>query len=296
MTPALLISVLGITAALSWGTSDFLCAKSAKIVGPILASALINILGAVTFIIVYILFWHPNIQITGSALAFAVVAGVFLSLGAIAFFVGIGEGPVSIVSPVASTYPLITTLLALAVFHASLDSREVTGILLVIVGVTAASGLLNWRKSNRKVTRGPAFAMLAALGWGIGFALLAQAIKRVDWPIATMFEFVIVAITFLLLVPFIKGDEIISRPTIYAGLKNKFVIGAGLIQLLGGIALNVGISRSTASGGAIIIAISACYPILTIFLALKHFNEKVKYISLAGAFVGIAGVVILSLG
>lgn len=48
--------------------------------------------------------------------------------------------------------------------------------------------------------------------------------------------------------------------------------------------------------GAVVTAISAWDPILTIFLALKYFDERVKILPLAGAFVGIIGVVVLSLG
>ena len=296
MTPALLVTLLGISAALAWGISDFFAAKSAKAVGPILASALVNILGILVFVIVYVLFLHPNIEITKTAIVFAASSGVFLALGAVSFFIGLGAGPVSLVSPISSTYPLVTTLLALAVFHAHLTAREMVGIFLVVLGITAASGLLSLQKSKRKVTKGPAFALLAALGWGIGFALLAQAINRADWKIVSIVEFALVTVTFLILVPLIKGDEVISRSTIYKGLRNKFVIGASIIQLLGVLALNVGISKSAATGGAVIIAISAVYPVLTIFLALKHFNERVKFIPLLGAFLGIAGVVVLSLG
>jgi drug/metabolite transporter (DMT)-like permease len=170
------------------------------------------------------------------------------------------------------------------------------GILLVVLGIIAASGLLTLKKSKRKISRGPAFALFAALVWGIGFALLAQAIKSGDWQIVSVVEFSFVTITLLVLIPFIKGTEVISLETVKQGFLSKFVLGASLIQLLGVVALNLGISKSTASGGAVITAISACYPILTIFLALKHFEEEVKVVPLLGAFVGIFGVVILSFG
>lgn len=296
MNASVLVGLLGITAAVSWGISDFFAAKSAKSIGAILASALVNIVGALTFIIVYILFLHPQVNLTWSGFSYAAASGIFLSFGAASFFVGLEAGPVSIVSPLTSTYPLITTILALLVFHAHLSSVEIVGIVLTMLGITAASGLLTAKGSKHSITKGPAFALLTALMWGIGFALLAQAIKRINWQPTSFIEFVSVSITFLLLIPFVKGKEVVSKETIVRGIKNQFVIGASIIQLLGVIALDIGISKSTASGGAVITAISACYPVLTIFLALKHFGEKVKLIPICGAFIGIAGVVILSLG
>lgn len=296
MDTAAVVALLGITAAISWGVSDFFAAKSAKSIGPILAANLVNISGAVIFLIIYVLFLRSNVTITQAGFLYAAVGGTIFSVGASAFFVGLDAGPVSIVSPLTSMYPLATTALALLVFQAQLMSREIVGIILTILGIMAASGLLTLEKSKRRITRGPAFALIAALTWGIGFALFAQAVKRLGWQTALLIDSVFVSTAMLALTPFIKGKEVITLYSIKDGLRNKFVLSASIIQLVGVLTLSVGISRSTATGGAIVTAISACYPILTIFLALKHFHEKVRLIPLTGAFVGVIGVIVLALG
>jgi drug/metabolite transporter (DMT)-like permease len=76
--------------------------------------------------------------------------------------------------------------------------------------------------------------------------------------------------------------------------QNKFVLGAATIQLVGAIAINVGLEYETASG-AIITAISAMYPILTMALALAGLKEKVTRPAIAGALISVFGVVALSL-
>jgi len=44
------------------------------------------------------------------------------------------------------------------------------------------------------------------------------------------------------------------------------------------------------------IAVSACYPAITVALALRHFKESVHWVQLGGAAVSVAGVVLLSIG
>jgi drug/metabolite transporter (DMT)-like permease len=120
--------------------------------------------------------------------------------------------------------------------------------------------------------------------------------RSLNWELVSLLEFSSVSLMLLLLMPFIRGQEVVSVTTIRRGLRSPVVIGAAVIQLLGVLALNIGLARSTANGGAIVTAISACYPILTIFLALKHFRKRVKLLPFTGALVGIVGVVVLSLG
>jgi transporter family protein len=292
----ILVAVLGVTVAISWGVADFFAAKATKKVGSILAVMLVTVIAALVYGIVYALLLRSHHSLSLTGLAYTAVSGIFIALGGIALFIGFEAGPVSIVSPLTSMYPLMTTLFALVIFHASLTAKDLIGIVLIVIGVMVASGLLAARIMKRGIGKGPVFALLAAVTWGVGFTLLAQAVKRGDWQLVTAVQYVFGALTVVAVVPFIKGEEVISLKTIGKGLSNKFVLGAGIVEIFGYIALSVGISKSTASSGAIVTAISACYPLLTIFLALKHFDEEAKLVPLLGAFVGIAGVVMLSLG
>jgi drug/metabolite transporter (DMT)-like permease len=148
---------------------------------------------------------------------------------------------------------------------------------------------------SRKMRRGSAFALLTALSWGFGFALMAEAIARIGWHFATLLEFDVELIAYAIALPFIKSGEVISRKTLREGLTNKFVLGAGFVQLIGVLAVNIGISKSSANAGTIVTAISSCYPIITIALALKHFKEKIGFVPLTGAVLGILGIVVLSI-
>lgn len=287
----------GLGAAVAWGFSDYLAAHASKKLGPILAASVDNVLGAVLFTFVYFLFLAPAVHpaVTMSAASEAIAAGIFLAFAMAAFYRGLEAGPVSIVSPLGSMYPLITTLIAVTVFGASLAAGQAVGIVMILAGVLLASGLTDWRKSKRTSLRvGPRFALIAAVLWGISFSLQAQAVHKLGWQIATLFSYYALTLTYVIITPIVKGDEEISVRTIRASLTNKYIIGATILGSVGLLALNIGISEDTSSG-ALVAALSATYPIITVILALTHFKEHVKFVSLAGAALGVAGVVVLSL-
>lgn len=285
----------GIAAAAAWGFSDFLSAKSAKLIGPITALVAADLLGTLILTVLYVLFLRTHVPFTLPAFGYAFVAGAVLSLGEMLFFLALNVGPVSIVSPLSSAYPLITTLVAVLGFKAKLSSVQLFAILLITAGILLATELVAPRKGERKALKGPLLALGAALLFGAGNAFSAQAINILGWQFGSLVEFISATACILAIVPFIKGDERISFRTVARGFGNTAVLGTSALGCVGAIALNVGFSASPASGGAFVTAISACSPLLTVFLALRHFKEHVAFIPLLGACAAVIGIVILSL-
>ena len=295
ISDSLLVTLLGLSAAIAWGFSDFLCAKASKNLGPITASLLVNLVGAAGFGILYLVFMHPQLHLTAAGFWYAFGAGMVLTLGSLCFFKSLAIGPVSLVSPIGGAYPLVTTALALFAFHATLSRQQLIGIACIMIGLLLAAEIISNEKIFKRVGAGPAWGLMTALVWGTGFALLAQGIQRLGWQVASLIEFGGVLVLLAVIIPFVRSSEAITFTKLRRLSTNKYIVGAGLIQLLGVIALNNGISVE-ASSGAIVTAISACYPILTVFLALRSFKENVKLIPLLGGFISIFGVVVLTLG
>ena len=296
MNSAIVVVLLGVLTAVSWGVSDFLCAKSAKAAGPVTAAVVVNTLSLAAFAVLYMVLFRGEGKVSGAGIGLAVASGVVIAAGTALFFVALAAGPVSIVSPLTSVYPFVTTVVALMIFRAHLSGRELVGVILVLAGVMAASGLLTTGRPAQKVTKGPALALLTAVLWGIGYALLAQAMKQLGWQTATLVELACIAGVLLVALPFVRGKEVLAFRVVAHVAGSKTVLSAAAIQLLGVLAFNAGLARSGASGGAVVTAVSACYPILTIILSLKHFQEEIRLVALAGACAGIVGVVVLSLG
>lgn len=289
----LLVATFGLIAAIGWGVGDFVGAKAAKTLGPIMSTFIINAIGSVAFGLVFLVFWRDTYEMTSAAFWYAVGAGSAITLGAIAFYKGLKAGPVSLVTPLSAAYPLVTTFIATAIFHAKLTLGQIIGVAIVVVGVMLASEIIGKNKRIQKVGEGPMYALLCAVGWGIGYALMAQSARRVGWESATLIEFGAIVLAFLACLPFTRKYEPITWQATRAMITNKIIVSAALIQVLAALAFNIGLSKETTSG-VLVSALSACYPVLTIILAVRHFNEKFDPIPFAGAALSIVGVIAIS--
>jgi transporter family protein len=69
----------------------------------------------------------------------AVASGVLAVTGLVALFVALDNGPVTKVVPVTAAYPLVSALLAIAVFGERISLFRAGGILMVVLGVVLLS-------------------------------------------------------------------------------------------------------------------------------------------------------------
>lgn len=291
MDIAVIAALLGVLAACSWGIADYMVGRSAKALGPLAAALLVNVLGAVVYAGAYALFLHTGVTFTASGMAYTVAAGVCFGVAQVAFFRAMHLGPIGLVSAVSSVYPLCTLLVSVLFFAARISAVQALGILLVVGGVVAASGI----SVRGRLGKGPLVALLPVLAWGTGWGLAAQAVTKMSWQAVSLIDLFVTVGVLLLLVPFVKGSERIRFAGLRAGLSMSVVWCAAVVQMLGMLWLYLGVN-AVPHKAAIVVAISSCYPVLTIFLALRNLNEKLPLVPLLGGIVGILGIVILSLG
>lgn len=287
--------ICGLGAGIGWGFSGFFDAKASKATGPIVASLFINGFVAIAYALIYLLFLSHHHIIKASGVWYAIASGATITIGALSYFRGLAMGPVSLVSPLSASYPLVTTLIALGIFGVRPSIVQFGGICMIIAGVMAASGLLTVRNiGSKKLEKGPLLGLFTAVMWGGGYALASQAIGRLGWQLASVIEFLAMAIAFGIFIPMLKTRQQLTRSALRKGFKNKYILLSGSISLGAALSLNIGLSREHSSG-AIVSALSACYPVLTVILARRSFDENVAVVPLIGAFVSIAGVILVSL-
>ncbi len=285
--------MFGLIAAGSWGVADFFVGTSTRAVGGVNAALLVNGLEALIYAVLYILFLYQYAAVTTEGVLYALIGSVAFGAAQAGFFKAMRLGPIGLVSSIASMYPLITLVVSVLLFAAGVSAVEVGGIMLIVTGVMVASGL--FEPSKQRLGNGPLVALLPALGWGVGIGFISHALSLMDWQTVILIELVTAPIILLLLMPFIKGSEHVTRRSLLAGVKLPVVWIAAVSQMLGLLALNIGIAHKPTEA-AVIVAVSSCYPALTIFLALRHLKEKIPLIPLLGGIVGIIGVVVLALG
>jgi drug/metabolite transporter (DMT)-like permease len=290
LSPAL----FGLFAALSWGISDFLVGKAAQRFGASKAALLVNGFGAVAYLAAYFLFLRYDTTFTTDGLLFALIGSVSFGLAQKTFFKAMAYGPIGLVSAVSSTYPLVALFVGLLFFGAHLQSMQILGIVLVVGGVMVASGLAE-RKTSQQLGKGPLFAIGAACGWGVGIGFIAHATSLMSWQNVFLTELLVAPVVLASLLPFTKGKEVMSLSAFKTAAWSPLILAGAVIQTCGLLFLNLGIAAAP-TASAVVVAVSSCYPALTIFLALTHLKEKIPLIPLLGGITGVIGVVILVLG
>ncbi|HVU68638.1 MAG TPA: DMT family transporter [Ktedonobacteraceae bacterium] len=293
METAQLIVVLSLSVAVLWGLADFWAARASKITGPVTTALGVNAVSLLFMVLLYVAVPQHPAQASGQGIAWAMAGGAIISVAMILLYKGFAHGPVSLVSPIGSAYPVVMTLLALTIFHGRLSSGQLLAIAAIVLGIMAAAGLFTVRRSERHMSKGPTLAVASAIVYGVGFTCMAQASIHIGWELASLLQCVGGTAIFAILLPLARGAEAPLRG-LWRTLTNGFVAGAAITGIAAMCALNLAFSKDP-SAGAIAGAISACYPVITVLLALKHFKEEPKPIPLAGATLAVAGVVALSL-
>lgn len=299
MSDALMAVSFGLIAAVGWGIGDFWGARASKTIGAVTALAATNFVLLAFYLLIYAFLPASGMALSTSGIILSLASGIILTGAAMLLYKGFVYGPVSLVAPISAAYPLYVALFAIVLFQAHLSLRQVIAVSMVVLGVMAAAGIFKLKKSERHLSRGPVLAMIASLFYGIGITVLVQAVERIGWQQAALFEFIGFGLASLPLLVFLergKGDSGQSRGQVLKqALKNRFVIGNALVATMAILAFNIGLTNGAAMG-TIMVATSAAYPVLTMALALRHFEERVGLSSLLGALASVTGIVILALG
>lgn len=295
MHAALAATLFGLMAALSWGISDLLIGKSSRCIGPIKGALIMNAYCAIAYSIAYALFLHGSAGFTVNGTIYAIIGGILSGLAQISLFKAMRSGSIGLVSSISSTYPLITLLIGIIVFAVRPSYIQILGILLIVAGVMAASGILSPKAISKRLGRSSWLALMSALGWGTGWILVSQSMASMGWQSVLLIELIVTSFTLLILVPFVKGNEHLRAKELLKGCLSPAISGAAVAQILGMMCVYLEIDRAP-DYATIVIVVSSCYPALAAFLALRNMNERIPVIPLVGGAVSVVGVVILTLG
>lgn len=291
----LIAVICGLLAAIGLGIADFLAAKTARLAGPVTASVAVNIVGAIGFALIFALtFFFSEHTVSAQGLLFTLVAAMFLASAQITLFQALKIGPVSLISPLTSIYPLFVTLGVVFFFQANFGLVQTACVIIILLGTLAASGFFDTNITKSGIGKGPILAILTALFWGIGYTVLAKALESVDWQTVSLVQLTTVAALCTIISPLVgKQENVLSRLNLSL-LTDKYVLLVGILQTASMVIVSIGLTLSH-DLTPIVIAISACYPVLTILLALRHFKEEYKFIPLLGAVFCVLGIVALIL-
>ncbi len=254
----------GLIAAANWGFADF-CARFISIkIGnfrSFLYMQLVGLLGLSLWLLI-----QPPPAWDGFYILLGLGLGLTNSLAGLAFYRAFEVGLLSVVSPIAASYGVISLVLGL-LSGQSISPSEIGGLLLTIFGVVLASTPLSLSFGPRAGPgRGVGFALLASLFFGITFWGLGYVTPRLGgvlpvWEARLIAPLVVLALA-------LPAGQSLRPPTRQAW---PLVVVVGVFDSGAYILYNIGL-ESAQSG--IVAVISSLFSAVTVVLARLFLKEK----------------------
>jgi drug/metabolite transporter (DMT)-like permease len=134
-------ALFGLVAALSWGVHDFLARFPSRAVGPIPTVLAVTVAGLIA-LSAWLLIGGGDIRLDWTELWLVAVTGIFFTLATLALFTALALGPISIVAPIAGSYPALAMILAVTqgVRPSALQWLAIAGVMAGVVIVSRSGG------------------------------------------------------------------------------------------------------------------------------------------------------------
>ncbi|MFA6963114.1 MAG: EamA family transporter [Patescibacteria group bacterium] len=206
------------------------------------------------------------------------------------FLKALKVGKMGIVSPVSSSYGLITALLAVVFYHEKLNGLQLFGILAVVIGIILVS--INFRdfKNSHLFDRqsGIGLALLAALLWGIYFFLIKIPTQHFGTYFTSFLVEAVILISALVSLIFAKEFDLKLPDRMTASYLFLVSITVSVGVLFFYQALNTG-------SVAIVSAIGSSTPLIVTLYGAIFMKERLKlqqYCGMAIILIGIIGLAV----
>jgi len=281
-------ALLGLVAALSWGVHDFLARFPSRAVGPIPTVLAVTISGLIV-LSAWLLIGGDEITIIWPELWLVAVTGTFFALATLSLFAAFALGPISIVAPIAGSYPVLAMMLAVAQ-----GARPSAWQWLAVIGVMAGVLIVS-RSGGRYEDSGElppgklktvlGLAFLASLGFAVALSAGQAAVPvfgdvQTVW-LARLFGLATIGALYLWRSP-------------GAPLPLRWLPLLGLMGCLDVAALGTIVAAGNLSSPEFATVVSSAFGAVTVLLALTFLKEPIAPAQLAGIALIFGGVAALA--
>lgn len=274
---------LALCSSLLYGLSDFLGGIKSRAL-PLLVVLVISQSAGLALLAIAVAalgFGPPG----GDYAVYGLAAGVCEAVAIASFYRGLAVGKMGIVTPVASTAPVIAVAVGIAIGEYP-EALQWLGIGLAAAGVTAIS--LGGGSGGKGGSAGPSVVLgvLAALGFG-GFLVTIDAASEggVAWALVTarVTSVTVFAIAFALTRPSTAAVRRSDLPVL--ALVGVLIVGADAMFAL----------ATTRGVLGVVAVLGSLYPVVTIALAHRFLGERLDRRQALGVATCLAGVVAIVL-
>ena len=277
----------GLAAALCWGTADYMSRSQSEKVGyyrTVIYSHVVTLI----VILVLVPLVSPDLVLPVFPLVALAAAGAFNFVAFIFLYRAFHTGVVSVVAPVAYTYPAVTTVLSIGILGTVLSSVRILAIAGIILGVvllsTRFSELSKSFTSRSGMTAGVGSAIGSSVSFGTVYIAIGYAAPLVSVVVPVMVLRAMGIVAGLALAPLLHQDVRPSRLTF-----SRTMIGMGVLETAGFLSFTYGIS---VGGGSlpIVAAISGMGGAVAASYGLYFLKERLEPNQAAGVLLSLLGV------
>lgn len=274
--------LLGLLAALSVGTSDFLGGLASRRADPVVVTAVSSLVGL-------LLAFVASLAVVGEArladLAWGALGGVVLAGGLVALYAGYARARVSIAAPVAGVGAAALPVIVASLFgDDTLSPTATAGVLLGLLAI----GLVSMARSEQRGSVGS--SVLYGLGGAVGVGMLLVCLANTSedsglWPIvaARGSGFVVLSVV------------IAARRLALSTSRGVWLHVIGIAALVtAGNALFLTAARLGSTAVAAVLA--SLFPAATVFWAWLVFRERLRRVQLLGLGIALAAVALIVSG
>jgi len=289
-----MVILLGLAAAMLYGTGDFLGGLATRGVPVLVVLMLAETAGVIVGLPVAMVSPGP-VSLAGLAWGFS--AGLIGGLGLIIFYVGLAAGPMSVVAPVSG---LASTVLPVTVALAEGErpgAGVYAGALLCLAAIVLASSTgesnpvraTNAARPRRLSATGRAvgYGIASGASFGMFFLLIRNAGESGGfWPVAAarIAELAVVLVT----------AAVLRRSLVPRGAGSGLLLAAacaGTIDVVANLFF-VAATRTGMFGLAVVLA--SLYPGVTVLLARTVLGERLRWAQRAGLGLAAIGIILVT--
>ena len=281
--------VYGLLAALLWGGGDVLINRLTQFIGTSKSLVLTQLLSLLFWVVYATIHGFPT-NPGSSPWQIAAICGVFHVAGLVLTYRAFEIGTLSIVSPIASSFAIVTAVLALATGEkpASLAILGAFMLVLGVVVVTRASG-----SGGNATLKGVPEALGSAIGFGVMFWLIDRSTPALGmaWPLVVLkvmaSSYAVVAV-----LASKKKEEVAAPATASKAHVWLLAAGVALSDSLAWVAFILGTNTSYTS---VVTALASLFSVVTVVLAALLLRERLNRPQWAGIVTIFAGILLVSL-
>ncbi len=279
--------MLGITAAICWGLTDFLVAVVARKIGPVKVLCLMT-LGALALYTAVFRIVSPQTDYARTDVL--VLAGLSFIIAAtyISFYKGLELGPVAIVAPIVAAYAAVVVPLAVIFLGERLSTLQTIGAVAALTGVVLASADLRALPSEgKRFGLGVLLGILALFGFGVTTFVGGYYSQKYDFIGPALISRIVLTVLF-----FVVGAARKQLPGKSEGGRLwLWVVLLGAMESAGFLAFAKGAEIGLIS---IVAIATASYPIIPLVLGVTVLKERPAPNQWLGVAVVLLGVGMLA--